>query len=111
MRRIQSLRIAATVMAGIGISANANEVSDSVSEGLLQYIYMEHCKDFPPLPPDRLRTVEAMTAVVDKDELKKATIRLMITLNLTNKPRLAKFCFEMVKMNRRRAGARTMSLP
>jgi hypothetical protein len=99
MRGIQSLLIAAAVVAGIGISTNANEVSDSVSEGLaLQYIYMEHCKDSPPLPPDRLRTVEAMTAVVDKDEVKKATIRLMITLNLTNKTRLAKFCSEMVKM-------------
>jgi hypothetical protein len=57
---------------------------------------MEHCRDSPPLPPDRLRTVEAMTAV--KDELKKATIRLMITLNLANKSRQAKFCSEMVKM-------------
>jgi hypothetical protein len=99
LRGIHSLLIAATVMASIGFAANANEVSDSVSEGLaLQYIYMELCKDFPPLPPDRLRTVDAMKAVVDKDELKKATIRLMITLNLANKSRQAKFCSEMVKM-------------
>jgi hypothetical protein len=99
MRGIHSLLIATTVMASIGFGASANEVSDSVSEGLaLQYIYMEHCNDSPPLPPDRLRTVEAMTSVIDKDELKKATIRLMITLNLANKSWLAKFCSEMVKM-------------
>jgi hypothetical protein len=99
MKGIRSLPIAATVMASIGFGASANEISDSVSEGLaLQYIYMENCKDSPSLPPDRLRTVEAMTAAVDKDELKKATIRLMITLNLTSKPRVAKFCSEMVKM-------------
>ncbi len=99
MRGIHSQLIAATVMTSIGFGASANEVSDSVSEGLaLQYIYMEHCKDSPPLPPDRLRTVEAMTAVIDKDELKKATIRLMITLNLANESRQAKFCSEMVKM-------------
>jgi hypothetical protein len=57
------------------IAASSAETPAHVA---VQYIDIELCKDSSPLPADRLRTLDAMKAVVDKDELKKATIRLTL---------------------------------
>jgi hypothetical protein len=79
----------------------ASEVSgDEMTDALApQYIYMELCKDSPPLPPDRLRSIDAMTDIVDKQELKKSVIKMMFTLKLANnKEKTAEFCSKMATM-------------
>jgi hypothetical protein len=64
-----------TLMGPAGtFKANADEVPDETVDGLaLQYMYMELCKDIaPPLPPDRLRVIDALTEIVDRKALLKA---------------------------------------
>jgi hypothetical protein len=60
---------------------------------------MEACKDIaPPLPPDRLRSVDALREIVDEGELKKAITRL--TWKLRDKEKAASFCSLMAEMIR-----------
>jgi hypothetical protein len=61
-----------------------------------QYIYMELCKDSSPLPAERLSTIEAITEVIDKQELKKALARTIFKLKLADgKDKLDEFCSDM----------------
>jgi hypothetical protein len=71
----------------------------------LQYAYMETCKDFPPLPPDRLRTIDTMTEMLnDPEAIKKAAIVLSMRLNLSDKDKATAFCERMAGMIKNEPG-------
>lgn len=78
--------------------------ADNVTDGLaVQYAYMEVCKESPPLPPDRLRTVDALTEIVDAGELRKSMTRLAVKL-AGNKEKIASFCSQMETMIKNEKG-------
>jgi hypothetical protein len=97
MKRLQIRLLAAIGMVGVGGGANADELTDMLAP---QYIYMELCKDSPPLPADRLRTIDKVTDMVDKQELNKSVIRMMFKLKLADgdKAKVANFCSTMATM-------------
>ena len=63
-------------------------------------MYMEFCPDFPPLPPDRLRAVDALTEIVDRKELLRAAVTLQHRLNFdpSDKNMVARFCSKVATM-------------
>jgi hypothetical protein len=82
---------------------NADEMTDALAP---QYIYMELCKDWPPLLPDRLRAIDAITKLgVDAEELKKSVFNFMLKFKLigttdrsyTNK-KTTEFCSRMAAL-------------
>jgi hypothetical protein len=100
MRRL--MFTVAVVLVSTTFKATADELPDSTVQGLaLQYMYMELCKDIaPPLPPDRLRVVDALTEIVDREALLKAVVTLQSKLKLdpNDKDKVATFCSNMATM-------------
>jgi hypothetical protein len=83
------------VLAASALPTNADDLADTLA---IQYVYMEACKDIaPPLPPDRLRTVDAMREIVDEGALKKA-ITALIWKVARDKEKVASFCSLMAEM-------------
>jgi hypothetical protein len=85
----------------IASEIKADEMTDVLAP---QYIYINLCKDWPPLPPDRLRTIYVMTEMVDAKELEKSIIKAMATLKLGNKEKTAEFCSRMATMIKNESG-------
>jgi hypothetical protein len=73
----------------------ADELADTLAP---QFVYMEACKDIaPPLPPDRLRSIDAMHEIVDEGELRKSMARLIVKLG-GSKDNIKRFCSTMSDM-------------
>jgi len=98
-------------LAGIGIGItiallvtskiNADELADTLAP---QFIYLELCKDIaPPLPPDRLRAIDALHEIVDEGELRKSITRLIVKI-AGNKEKVATFCSTMAAMIKNEEG-------
>lgn len=97
------------VVTGIGIAAalltpskiNADDLADTLAP---QFVYMEACKDIaPPLPPDRLRTIDALHEIVDEGELRKSIAKLIVKVAGT-KEKVAAFCSTMATMIKNEQG-------
>jgi T5orf172 domain len=76
-------------------ASNADDLADTLA---IQFVYMEACKGIaPPLPPDRLRTIDALHEIVDEGELRKSISRLIVKIAST-KGNTATFCSTMAGM-------------
>lgn len=99
--------LAAIVLAVPTISVAGDFLSPDAVEALaMQYLYMNECPDFPPLPQDRLNVIDAMTEMVDKQDLLKATVRLVDQMHLADKAKVAVFCSRMADMIKNEPGHR-----
>jgi hypothetical protein len=101
--RFRSLTIA-LLLAGCAAAASAEEELTLTDALALQYDYMILCEDFPPLPLDRLMTINALSETVDKEDLKKATIRWGVKLKLRDPAKLSAFCTRMANMIKNEPG-------
>jgi hypothetical protein len=94
-----SIGIATALLASSKIKAD--ELADTLAP---QFVYMEACKDIaPPLPPDRLRIIDALHEIVDEGELRKSIMRLIVKVAGT-KEKVAAFCSTMATMIKNEKG-------
>jgi hypothetical protein len=91
------LALAATAVMFAAVPTSAGELTkEDATEALApQYLYMVLCEDFPPLPLERLLTINALLETVDKEEVKKAAIRWGVKLKLQDPAKLTAFCSRM----------------
>jgi hypothetical protein len=99
----------ALAVMGIGIATallvpstiNADDLADTLAP---QFLYLEICKGIaPPLPPDRIRSMDALHEIVDEGELRKSIVRLMVKVGGT-KEKAAAFCSNMATMIKNEKG-------
>lgn len=94
-----AIGIAAALLATSKI--NADDLADTLAP---QFVYLELCKDIaPPLPPDRLRAIDALHEIVDKGELRKSILRLIVKV-AGSKEKAAAFCSNMATMIKNEEG-------
>jgi hypothetical protein len=102
LEMFRSLTIA-LLLAGCAAAASAEELT--MTEVLaLQFVYMDQCEDFPPLPLERLMTINAAAELVDRGELKKAVVRWGVKLKLHDPAKLSAFCTRMANMIKNEPG-------